>query len=62
LIEAQSRGTLVSSESYHNNYVFVLALRDGKIAALAEHFDPRIVDAKIVPLIQAAIAKLAPAV
>jgi ketosteroid isomerase-like protein len=61
IVEAQARGVLVNGEPYHNCYVFVLRIRDGRIAALAEHFDPRIIQDKIMPLLHAAMAK-APAV
>jgi ketosteroid isomerase-like protein len=56
VVEAQAKGVLVNGEDYRNTYVFVLRLRDGRIAALAEHFNPRIVEEKIMPLLQAAMA------
>jgi uncharacterized protein len=51
--EVQSRGTLVNGASFHNTYVFTFRIRDGRIASLAEHFDPQIVREKIMPLLQA---------
>lgn len=58
--EVQSHGTLVNGEVFQNTYVFVFRIRDGRIASAAEHFNPDIVREKIVPLIQAAMAKAAP--
>ena len=55
--EVQSRGTLVNGESFHNVYLFMLRIRDGRIASVAEHFNPQIVREKIVPLLQAAQPK-----
>jgi uncharacterized protein len=51
--EVQSRGTLVNGVVFHNTYVFIFRIRDGRIASLAEHFDPQIVREKIMPLLQA---------
>jgi ketosteroid isomerase-like protein len=53
--EVQSRGTLVNGEEYQSRYVFVLRIRDGKIASVAEHNDPRPVREKLAPLLQAAL-------
>jgi uncharacterized protein len=50
--EVQSRGTLVNGASFHNTYVFMFRIRDGRIASLAEHFDPQIVREKVMPLLQ----------
>jgi uncharacterized protein len=55
--EVQSRGTLVNGESFHNVYVFIFRIRDGRIASVAEHFNPQIVREKIMPLLQAASSK-----
>ena len=55
--EVRGAGTLVSGEAFTNRYVFMLRIRDGRIASVAEHFDPGPVREKIVPLIQAAMAK-----
>src|SRR3974390_2052788 len=55
--EAQSRGTLVNGESFHNVYMFMFRIRDVRIASVAEHFNPQIVREKIVPLLQAAQPK-----
>lgn len=55
--EVQSSGTLSNGEAFHNAYVFVLHIRDGRIAHIAEHFNPDPVREKIVPLMQALMAK-----
>jgi ketosteroid isomerase-like protein len=57
--EAESEGTLVNGEEYRNTYVFVFRIRDGRIAAVAEHYNALIVQEKLMPLIGAAEAKLA---
>jgi uncharacterized protein len=49
--EVQSRGTLVNGELFHNVYVFIFRIRDGRIASVAEHFNPQIVREKIIPLL-----------
>ncbi len=56
--EVQSRGTLIDGQDFHNIYVFVFRIRDGRIAAIAEHFNPAPVREKLGPLMQAAMAKL----
>lgn len=53
--EVRSRGTLVNGEDYQSRYVFMLRIRDGKIASVAEHNDPRPVREKLGPLLQAAL-------
>jgi uncharacterized protein len=55
--EVTARGQLIDGFDYQNTYVFVLRIRDGQIAAIAEHFNPLPVREKIVPLLQAAMAK-----
>jgi ketosteroid isomerase-like protein len=55
--EVQSRGTLSTGEDFHNIYVFLLRIRDGRVASVAEHFNPGVVREKIAPLMQAAMAK-----
>ena len=55
--EVRSHGTLVDGQAFDNRYVFILRIRDGRIASVAEHFDPAPVTEKLVPLIQAAMAK-----
>ncbi len=55
--EVHAYGTLVDGQAYENRYVFILRVRDNRIAAVAEHFHPGPVAEKLVPLIQAAMAK-----
>jgi uncharacterized protein len=52
--EVRGRGKLESGEEYLNTYVFVFRIRDGRIAAIAEHSNSVVVREKIVPLLQAA--------
>jgi len=51
--EVQSRGTLVDGKTFHNTYVFMLRIRDERIASVAEHFNPQVVRDMILPLLQA---------
>jgi uncharacterized protein len=51
--ELHSEGTLINGEDYRNTYAFVFRIRDGRIAAVAEHFNALIVREKMVPLVQA---------
>jgi uncharacterized protein len=55
--EVQSRGTLVNGDLFQNIYVFMFRVRDGRIAAVAEHFNPQVVREKIIPLLQGTSAK-----
>lgn len=55
--EVHAHGTLVDGQVFENRYVFILQIRDSKIASVAEHFNPGPVMEKMVPLIQAALAK-----
>jgi len=55
--ELQSRGTLLNGEDYHGRYVFMLRVRDGRIASVAEHNDPVPVREKLGPLLKAALQK-----
>lgn len=50
--EARSEGVLVNGEPYRNTYVFVFRIRDGRIAAIAEHFNALVVQAQLVPLVK----------
>lgn len=49
-IEATSQATLISGEPYSNTYVFILRVRDGRIRAIAEHFNALIVTDKLLPV------------
>ncbi|MDR2857269.1 MAG: nuclear transport factor 2 family protein [Novosphingobium sp.] len=50
--EARSEGVLIDGEPYANTYVFVLRIRDGRIASIAEHFNALIVQEKMMPLVR----------
>jgi uncharacterized protein len=54
--EVKAHGTLIDGADFRNTYVFILRIRDGLIASVAEHFNPIVVREKIVPLMQAAMA------
>jgi ketosteroid isomerase-like protein len=56
-IEARMNGVLNTGEAFANRYVFMLRVRDGRIASVAEHFNPAPVFEKIVPLLREAMAK-----
>lgn len=56
--EAVSHAVLVNGETYSNTYVFIFRIRDGKIAAVAEHYNALIAREKLVPLMAEAAAKL----
>jgi len=55
--EVRSRGALVNGDIFQNVYVFMFRIRDGRIASVAEHFNPQVVRDMIMPLLQAATAK-----
>ena len=55
--EVHAEGTLANGELFQNRYAFVLRIKHGRIASIAEHFDPGPVREKIVPLLMAAMAK-----
>ncbi len=57
--EAESVCTLINGEEYRNSYVFVLRIRDGRIASVAEHYNALIAQEKLVPLMAQAAALLA---
>lgn len=50
--EATSEGVLVNGQPYGNTYIFVFRVRDGRIAAIAEHFNALITQEKLIPLMQ----------
>ena len=57
--EAESKERLINGEEYANTYVFVFRVRDGRLAAIAEHYNALIVQEKLMPLMEAAQAKVA---
>lgn len=50
--EVRSQGVLIDGKPYANTYVFVLRVRDGLIASVAEHFNALIVLERMTPLLQ----------
>jgi hypothetical protein len=50
IVEAQSQATLINGEQYANTYVVNLRVRDGRIAWIAEHFNPLVAQEKLFPL------------
>ena len=50
VIEARSQGVLINGEPYANTYIFVLRIHDGRIAAIAEHYNALVVQEKLLPL------------
>jgi len=49
--ETRSQCVLASGDDYAMTYVFVFRIRDGRIASVAEHYNPLIVQDKIMPLL-----------
>lgn len=56
-VEAHMEGVLTNGEAFANRYVFVLRLRDGRIAHVAEHFNPVPVLENLMPLLREVMAK-----
>jgi ketosteroid isomerase-like protein len=50
---------LVNGEPYSNTYIFVIRVRDGRIAAIAEHYNALIVEATLMPVIKTIMADAA---
>ncbi len=50
VIEARSQATLIDGQEYANTYVFSLRVRDGRIAWIAEHFNPLIAQERLYSL------------
>lgn len=48
--EARSKATLINGELYEMTYVFSFRIRDGRIASIAEHYNPLVVQQKLFPL------------
>lgn len=55
--EVRGSGTLVNGEPFENAYAFFFRIRDGRIASVAEHFDPGPVQERLAPLMRAATGK-----
>jgi ketosteroid isomerase-like protein len=59
--EFSSDGILVNGDVYHNEYLFLFRVRDGRIAYVGEYFNPDAVREKIAPAMAAAMARAADA-
>jgi ketosteroid isomerase-like protein len=57
--EVRGRGTLKNGNYYSNTYVFILRIRDERIAAVAEHCNTVVVRDMILPLMLAAMQSAA---
>lgn len=57
VIEARSTGRLIDGRDYAQTYVFVLRVRDGRIAHIAEHYNAIEAREKLVPLMAQLLAK-----
>lgn len=55
--EFTSDGVLVNGDVYHNEYLFLFRVRDGRIAYVGEYFNPDVVREKIAPAMSAAMAR-----
>lgn len=55
--EFSSEGTLVSGDTYRNDYLFLFRVRDGRVAYVGEYFNPDVVREKIAPAMAAAMAR-----
>jgi ketosteroid isomerase-like protein len=55
--EATSEGRLINGETYSQTYVFVFRIRDGKIAAVAEHYNALIAQQKLMSLMKEVVAR-----
>jgi len=51
-IEAQGNATTAQGKEYHNNYVFVITLRDGLIVQANEYFCTKLADAVLWPMVE----------
>ena len=49
ILEVHARGVFPDGEDYANTYVFALRLRDGRVASIAEHFNPLPAIEKLFP-------------
>lgn len=59
VVEATSKGTLVNGEQYEQTYVFVIRVRDGRIASVAEYYNALVAKEKLMPLMAGAAERLA---
>jgi ketosteroid isomerase-like protein len=54
--EVRSQGTMADGEVFATRYAFLFTLRDGRIARIAEFFEPEPVQRLIMPKLMAAMA------
>ncbi|MFM5931863.1 MAG: nuclear transport factor 2 family protein [Novosphingobium sp.] len=57
VIEARSTGTLIDGNTYTQTYIFVLRIRDGRIAHIAEHYNALVTKEKLLPLMAGLLKK-----
>jgi ketosteroid isomerase-like protein len=57
--EVREHGTLINGEDIRNDFLIMFRIRDGRIASIAEHFNPIPVKEKIEPLMRNAMSKTA---
>jgi uncharacterized protein len=55
--EFTSDGVLVNGDVYHNDYLFLFRVRDGRVAYVGEYFNPDVVREKIAPAMAKAMAR-----
>ncbi len=55
--EVQAVGTLINGNEYRMRYVFMLRIREGRIASIAEHNNPGPVRDQLGPVVQSVMAK-----
>lgn len=55
--EVTSTGRLSNGDDFRNDHVFLFRIRDGKVAWMGEFMNQQVVNEKIVPLLQAAMAQ-----
>lgn len=53
--EVRSRGTMADGEVFGTRYAFLFTLRDGRIARIAEFYEPEPVNRLIMPKLMAAM-------
>ncbi|TAL02979.1 MAG: ketosteroid isomerase [Rhodospirillaceae bacterium] len=57
VVEIHSNGAFTDGEPYENTYIFVLRIRDGRVASIAEHFNPIPFMKQMLPRMQPEMAK-----
>ena len=49
-VEAQSHGTLIDGQIFHNHHIFQFHLDGDRVADVREYMNPIIVEQKLIPL------------